>query len=447
MPRNLYNKRRAFPRGEQRCGGWPEDGANIPENTHESIATYLASLGNKGKGDKDSRAAADSGSAISVAGAVSAMYRGSGDPNVEDPGHFGNAWVGIAWQPKGPVSARATSCITCHSQGLQLGNSIDLVEATLRLDVNKCLCKDKEDTLPFKANVEAGRFVVPFGAYYQQVNPGVDRAVSQPLIYNMGERVYPTSIGDPVLPMPDSDEGASLNVTFPLHKLTSLTFNSYVINGLEGGDGGINFYQSRDYSDNNRWPAAGGRVTVGGPNLRLGASVMGGRFNGDTGSGPQHEGLGYLILAPMQYSIGRTFSACKFEFAQRESERYGGVPQPTVFSERVSGFYLESELMVHRKWHINLFARYDWQLHDSPQPVLGSLLSTGDFIVDRFTYGVNWTLPGGSLLMLNDEIWNLPKGLGTVNVVAHPLGCELLKWRRILGRKVSSVPWRRALWT
>jgi len=162
------------------------------------------------------------------------MYRSSGDQSLEDPGHFGDAWIGFAWQPKGPVSARVTSCIACHSQGQQLGN-IDLVEASLRLDVNKCLCPNNNDALSIKANIEAGRFVVPFGAYYQEVNPGVDRAVSRPLIYNMGQRVYPNSIGDPVLPMPYSDEGASLNLTIPLSKSIDATLNTYAVNGLEGG--------------------------------------------------------------------------------------------------------------------------------------------------------------------------------------------------------------------
>jgi mono/diheme cytochrome c family protein len=115
-----------------------KDGANIPESAHEAIATYLASLANKGKDEKEG-AAAESGLPVSITGTLSAMYRGSGDPNLEDPGHFGDAWLGFAWQPKGPVSGQVTTCISCHSQGAQLGNSLELVEARLRLDVNKCL--------------------------------------------------------------------------------------------------------------------------------------------------------------------------------------------------------------------------------------------------------------------------------------------------------------------
>ncbi len=393
-----------------------KDGAHIPENTHESIATYLASLGSKGKDEKDQGPEADSGPPVVITGTVSAMYRGSFDANLEDPGHFGDAWIGLAWQPKGPVSGRVTTCISCHSQGFSLGNNIELVEASLRLDVNKCLCPDNPDALPVKFNIEAGRFVVPFGAYYQQVNPGVDRAVSKPLIFNMGERVHPNDIGDPVLPMPYASEGASLNMAFSVSDSINVTVNSYVINGLEGSDFGISFYSSRDYLDNNHWPAAGGRVTIGGTDLRLGASISGGRFNSDAGSGPQNSGLNYAIFGADAVYHWKDILRVQFEYAQRQSERYDATVTPTVFSEHVSGFYLESELLVFRERHISLFARYDWQFHDSPLPVLGSQITTGSFGVERYTYGVNWTLPGGSLLMINHEIWNLPQVLGTENV-------------------------------
>jgi len=392
-----------------------KEGAHIPENTHEAIATYLASL-NKGKDEKEG-GAAESGLPVTITGTISAMYRSSFDPNLEDPGHFGDAWLGLAWQPKGPVSGTVTTCISCHSQGLSLGNNIELVEARLRLDVNKCICPDKPDALPVKFNIEAGRFVVPFGAYYQQVNPGVDRAVSKPLIYNMGERVHLNDIGDPVLPMPYSNQGALVNLAFTVCDSMNVTVTSYIINGLEGNDFGISFFQSRDYLDNNHWPAAGGRVTIGGANLRLGASVTGGRFNGDTGSGPQNAGLNYTIVGADATYHWKDILRVQFEYADRESERYDSTVAPAVFSEHVSGFYLEGELLVSREKHISLFTRYDRQLHESPLPVLGSQITSGSFGVDRYTYGVNWTLPGGSLLMINHEIWNLPRALGTENVL------------------------------
>ena len=83
----------------------------------------------------------------------------------------------------------------------------------------------------------------------------------------------------------------------------------------------------------------------------------------------------------------------------------------------MSGYYLEAELLVLPKEHVSLFSRFDSQYHDSPLPVLGSQVATGEFGVKRFTYGVNWTLPGGSLLMINHEYWDMPQPLGHANVV------------------------------
>ncbi len=91
--------------------------------------------------------------------------------------------------------------------------------------------------------------------------------------------------------MPYANTGASFNMTVPIQQSTSLTFNSYVINGLEGSNNGIDFFQSRDYVDNNRWPTVGGRVTLGNADLRIGTSIIGGRYNSATGAGPNREAL------------------------------------------------------------------------------------------------------------------------------------------------------------
>jgi hypothetical protein len=394
-----------------------KNGANIPENTHESIAVYLASLsgGTAGKAGGGEEAV----SPVTITGTISPTYRYSGG-NLEDPGHFGDAWLGFAWQGKSPVSGRVTTCLSCHSQGFQLGNSVEIVEAVARLDVSKALCPDPQCPATVKTSIEAGRFVVPFGAYYQEVNPGVDRAVTHPLIYNMGQRVNLNDIGDPVLPMPYCDQGASINFAAPLGCNLNSTFIAYAVNGLKGTTEGISFFQSRDYLDNNPWPAIGGRATVGDQHLRVGCSVMGGRFDSIPSFNPQQQAQNYVIFGgDVSYHWEDVFRV-QFEFAQRNSDRFDILPgnaQATVFTERVSGFYLEAELLVLPKERVSLFARYDEQYHESPLPIPGSQIPVGGFGVDRFTLGVNWTLPGGSLLMIDGEYWDMPHPLGHSNVL------------------------------
>ena len=344
-----------------------KEGANIPASSHEAIATYLSSRGSGEKGKAEDHG--ELAEQFSLGVAVSPTYRYSGNAEVEDPGFYGDAWLSFAWQGKGPVSAQVTTCISCHNQAGQFGR-LDIVDATVKFDLGKYLrskCRPEQpkdsQCQPIGVNVEAGRFVVPFGAYYQQVNPSVDRAVSRPLIYNMGQRVQENDIGDPVLPMPYSDEGAALNVTVPLTESTHIALNGYLVNGLQGGSDGVDFFASRGYVDNNRNPAIGGRATIGSGapacgSLRFGASVMGGRFDSDTQGFQQNE-MRYLIFGADAVFRWKDLLRVQFEYAQRDSDRFGAIPAPEIFKERVSGYYLETEATVLPRWHISLFTRYD----------------------------------------------------------------------------------------
>src|SRR4029077_4732274 len=97
------------------------------------------------------------------------------------------------------------------------------------------------------------------------------------------QRIFNQDLGDPVLPMPYSDEGINLNFDVPLGDIgtgpITATTDSYLVNGLTGSGNGIDFLQSRDLLDNNNRVAGGGRVTVGDPYIRAGASFMAGRFD------------------------------------------------------------------------------------------------------------------------------------------------------------------------
>ena len=62
---------------------------------------------------------------------------------------------------------------------------------------------DPEQCEPIlSANVKAGRFVVPFGAFAARSHPGSLRTVTSPLMFNMGRRVGPIAPRQPVLPGP-----------------------------------------------------------------------------------------------------------------------------------------------------------------------------------------------------------------------------------------------------
>src|SRR5262249_20845452 len=154
---------------------------------------------------------------------------------------------------------------------------MELVEASMKYDLSKFFengCWRKT-----KASIEAGRFIVPFGAFSAQSNPGIFRTVSKPLIYDMGQRVRLNDIGDPVLPMPYSDQGANFSASTELFCDQTLTCDTYVVNGLQGNANGVNFYASRAYNDNNGTPAAGTRVTLGDQTLKFGSSLMSGQFS------------------------------------------------------------------------------------------------------------------------------------------------------------------------
>ncbi|HEV3022142.1 MAG TPA: hypothetical protein VGX76_06730 [Pirellulales bacterium] len=391
-----------------------KSGADVPQSDWEAIATYLASLNTTASANGAAgAAAAGEERQFSVFATFSPTFRGGND-NLELGGFMPQTWVGASWtQAKGLLSARATACVTCHVEAGN-GHRIELVEAAMRLDVAQWLCKADTNV---KVNVDGGRFIVPFGAFSAQVNPGVYRTVSTPLIFNMGQRVLPSDIGDPVLPMPYADQGALINGSLPIGERLNATFDTYIVNGLRGTSTGIDFYESRNYVDNNKEPAVGGRMTFGGQWVRMGTSFTTGRFNDDIGSGPHAQGLYYKIYGIDLTARYKDVVRFQFEYAQRDSDRVVGLPGLLISRERVGGLYFEGEIRLLEKPRISFLMRYDMLNRDSVRPPPGSTLTTGDFSVTRITYGVNTVLPGGSLLILNYERWGLPTPLPRLDVL------------------------------
>lgn len=394
-------------------------GAEIAQSDMEPIAVYLASRNATAAGpatDGSASAAAGNGgaaagndaSSLSAFATLSPLWRG-GNNHVQNPDFGPLAWVGASWQGK-VVSARATLCTTCHGVSEPgLISRVEVVEAAVRVDLSQYVDSCWHG---LKAAIDAGRFVVPFGAFSEQVNPGLYRTVSQPLIFNMGQRVFASDIGYPVLPMPFANQGVDFNLAVPLWEWAggpiTATGDGYVINGLVGSSTGVDFLHSRDMFDNNDRVAGGGRVTIGGPNVRAGASLTGGRLDDPNITGLPG-GLYYRIFGFDLQAHYKRLIRCQFEYARRDSDRFGTLPGgDTIFNETVSGCYAEAELRPGECCRVSFLTRYDFQRTNSPLPPPGGTLPAGPFDVQRVTFGLNFDLWHQSLLMLNYERWILP---------------------------------------
>ena len=394
-------------------------GADIGPGDVDAIAAYLAGRGTApaaGPGAAPPAPAAD-GPGFSAFATVSPVWRGGGSA-VQNNGFFPEMFVGAGWQGKGPLSLRATACTSCHGAG-EPGflNRIELVEAVARLDLAEWF--GPEVCRGARAAVEAGRFVVPFGAFSAQVNPGLYRTVSAPLIFNMGRRARDGDLGDPVLPMPYSDEGVVLSLGRNLFDLwageaVSGTLDLYGVNGLVGGPDGIDMDRSRDYLDNNGRPAWGGRATVGTSFLRLGTSVTGGQFS-DSPLVDAPTPMRYLIYGFDLTARYKDLFRFQAEYARRNSDRFDADSGVTV-REYVQGYYLEAECRPAEGSPVSFLGRYDWMGRGSPLPVDESVLPTGHFAVRRLTAGVNFAVFGRGLLMLDYERWLMPAGVPDQNV-------------------------------
>jgi hypothetical protein len=393
-------------------------GANISSEDWEPIATYLASTSGGAGTERSGADAKDDAGTFSAFASLAPVWRG-GRNELQNPGFFPDMWVGGAWQGK-ILSGRVTACASCHGVHEESGLSrVELVEAVARVDLTaacECLC-----TRGTKASLEAGRFVVPFGAFSAQVNPGLYRAVTAPLIFNMGQRLEHHNLGHGVLPMPYADEGVNLNVEVPVTDCATppvtAAFDAYLVNGLAGITE-VDFEDlSRHLVDNNRRVAVGGRFSVGQPNLRAGASITHGRFNDPAGEGEFPEALSYTIYGFDVQARYKDLLRFQFEYARRGSDRVSEVDEAVAaFTEHVDGYYVEVEARPCENFPVSVFGRYDRLRHQALLPSEESMVGLANFTVQRVTVGVNIVLWRQSLLILNDEYWILPDPLPSQHV-------------------------------
>ena len=204
-------------------------------------------------------------------------------------------------------------------------------------------------------------------------------------MFNMGRQVDPSNQFLPVLPAPFSDEGVNLDLSLRMFCDCSATLDVYAVNGLQPGGPGT-FNDSRRYYDNNRQPFVGGRVTFGNSFARLGGSMMAGEMQ-DDGSPLVYTRLGGVDLTAKYDDLVRFY----FEYAIRsEDSQFAPGDRDHIY-----GIVAEVEVKIFEE--IGLLGRYDTLEHRDT--------FTGDRSIDRFTWGVNAQLPGGSWLLLNHEHW------------------------------------------
>ena len=407
--------------------------ADIPDADRGPISAYLDSLGNTPI-DTSSGKEQMSGPVIEetqpptpgpnsnsfldgqfdFGATISTVFRDSTKSNgdLENGGFTPDIWVRAEWHSdRNPVRVRVQSCVTCHTEG-RMNDRIALVEAVSVFDV----LHDKE-TNGIKAEVQAGRFLVPFGGHANNVHPAAMHFVTRPLMFNMGHNVNRVDIGGPVLPMPYSDEGAMTNLVmpFPGNRDVTASVDAYVVNGLQSAGAGLDtFWDSRDYTDNNSKPAYGGRVTVGNRHVRLGASYMGGQFNDTAAGGVTNQGMDYTIVGADVTVRFRDIVRFQAEIAQRKSDRFFF---PDVVEDEIQGISFEGHVRILQDPQTSFVGRYEMMDTKGNQPPPGSSLTVNEFTVDRITWGLNIGLPGGSTLLLNHEHWIMPEGLGDVDVI------------------------------
>lgn len=387
--------------------------AGIPQADILPIAIYLASL--EKADDGDGRTVLDSFlDAMEFHATISLAFRNSAREDVvENNGFFPEVWVGAEWHPEdSPFSARVTACTTCHSSNEPQGNRIELVEAAFRMDIDHVIGMDESSTLDM--SIDAGRFIVPFGTSGNQGHPGSLRTVSRPLAFNMGQSVYRDEIGPAVLPGPYADEGLLFNLGTPVTGDLVAGVNAYAVNGLQGGTD-VNFFESRDYTDNNGDPAFGGRVSLGLPAITLGSSYMAGRMD-DTGSFGFGKKLGYeLFGVDVTARYGKRVRLLA-EYAKRKNDQLIFAQGTSKGEAKVEGYAVEGDLLLLPDSGVSLIARYDSLLYDGDAPPPQSSLDS-DYNVVRYTWGFNFALPYGSTLMLNHEHWSMPSGLDSVDLI------------------------------
>ncbi len=258
-------------------------------------------------------------------------------------------------------------------------------------------------------NVRVGRFVVPFGEFYLRHDAANHRSATKPLPYSMGRMLRRGDFNLAVLPEPYPDNGVELFGS--VGEDVELSYSAYAVAGFKGNatQGDLDFVRSRSqpYADNNRTPAAGGRMVLAFPTLpgdvwrwfAVGVSGMWGYYDPDSE-------LSYLLGGADLYTrFGGVNLRGEVMFRRTEIPDRPDLYKQTLIDKAVQreGFYvqLDGPITDWAEWLV----RYDGFRRAGPVPT-GSTLPDTDSHIVRYTAGVNFQPLRGVKLKLDYEWWD-----------------------------------------
>ena len=323
--------------------------------------------------------------------AVAARWNWSGSGTLDYlrllPAHGADALVlagaNAEWSLKATVEASekvsitARLCTACH------GLTVDQAYAEIKLAPH--------------ANLQAGRFTVPFGDFYQRYDPASDVFLSEPLPYAMGHmlRFQPDHFNLGVVPMPYADQGASFFGDVWIHDQLQIWYALYGVNGFRSGSPqDFTFWEqwsNRGVNDNNGDLSCGGRIALARGAVAAGGSYLRGAYD------PQSK-FDYTVWG-LDGSVRLPGGQLRAEYLSRHTEVLeAGTPGIL----RKSGFYAQVEAPVRKT--VALVARFDGLLREGPPLGTDNDASSG---IVRWTVGVNVSPSIDYGIRLQYEFWRL----------------------------------------
>lgn len=257
--------------------------------------------------------------------------------------------------------------------------------------------------------IRAGRFPVPFGAFYLRYDPANHKTASKPLPYMMGRmlRRVPFNLG--IVPEPYPDNGVQIGGQIPVSE-AEFKYALYAVAGLKGNAnvGDLDFIQSRNeyFADNNRTPAVGARASLTFfrtgifKALEMGLSAMWGHYD-------ERGELYYAMAGADVYArIGKV--NIRGELLGRRTE----IPNaPTRYKQRLIDLWVQREAfyltvegpLIGRT--LEWVLRWDGLRRAGPVPIALDLPDDDSSIL-RYTGGLVYS-PSRSLgFKLNYELWD-----------------------------------------